>query len=470
MKILITESQLNEITKRVKCKGCGWKWKLSDGEDDPYICHKCGHNNQPKILSEITSEDAWTNFYSDKKNYPLLNGDENLFNELNNLYPKKNNQFNKSFFNWLYSLKKNNELRNEDYYKAENYLKLFVTFFNRIPKDKRDINSYKTLPDLYDVVEPFENNEDITTSKSQELKTIKNNEVNKVFENEKWKVLIPKTKRASCLIGKGTQWCTAADQSRNYFDDYNKEGSLYIIINKEDDSKYQVHFEKEELMDTRNRPITPVHFFDEIVDHNLTAWFIDNRPDFYNFILKTSAEDVANGGYYELFYESLDNANDEDAIEMALYYLRYGDDEDSIINGFMREENPNQITNDQISNFIHNVSNGETFQSVILHLRQIGYDLDDIDNEDVNVLIKGYNQLHEYKLELKSIYSIDKGRTLRINNILNHEGEPRYDIVIFEKNHEYRKHGLNGLVTIDKLLSYLHNKSLFESIYIKKQL
>lgn len=35
-------------TKMVNCGNCEWEWKLSDGGDDPYICHKCGHNNEPK--------------------------------------------------------------------------------------------------------------------------------------------------------------------------------------------------------------------------------------------------------------------------------------------------------------------------------------------------------------------------------------------------------------------------------------
>ena len=27
---------------------CGWRWKIADGGDDPYICHKCGTNNEEK--------------------------------------------------------------------------------------------------------------------------------------------------------------------------------------------------------------------------------------------------------------------------------------------------------------------------------------------------------------------------------------------------------------------------------------
>lgn len=29
----------------VTCSKCGWAWKLSDGGQDPFICHKCGHDN-----------------------------------------------------------------------------------------------------------------------------------------------------------------------------------------------------------------------------------------------------------------------------------------------------------------------------------------------------------------------------------------------------------------------------------------
>ncbi len=35
---------LREQTESVICK-CGWSWKLSEGGDDPYVCHKCGRDN-----------------------------------------------------------------------------------------------------------------------------------------------------------------------------------------------------------------------------------------------------------------------------------------------------------------------------------------------------------------------------------------------------------------------------------------
>jgi len=50
MKIIITERQKNLIFESVNdgevvCDSCGWSWKLIEGGDDPYICHKCGHDN-----------------------------------------------------------------------------------------------------------------------------------------------------------------------------------------------------------------------------------------------------------------------------------------------------------------------------------------------------------------------------------------------------------------------------------------
>ncbi len=36
------------VDNKVICDVCGWKWDLKEGGDDPYICHKCGNDNQPK--------------------------------------------------------------------------------------------------------------------------------------------------------------------------------------------------------------------------------------------------------------------------------------------------------------------------------------------------------------------------------------------------------------------------------------
>ena len=63
MEFIITESQLLRLikeSKKVVCDECGWSWKLSEGGDDPYKCHKCGHQNKsPKKREEKEGAGAY---------------------------------------------------------------------------------------------------------------------------------------------------------------------------------------------------------------------------------------------------------------------------------------------------------------------------------------------------------------------------------------------------------------------------
>jgi hypothetical protein len=64
----------------IVCDSCGWTWKIKDGGDDLFMCHKCGHDNTPKgmdnffepiqdkqldlnISSEPTRVDYYKNYY-----------------------------------------------------------------------------------------------------------------------------------------------------------------------------------------------------------------------------------------------------------------------------------------------------------------------------------------------------------------------------------------------------------------------
>jgi hypothetical protein len=58
--IEIQKEKSKEKTKRLQKEGfdkkitcqCGWSWNLSDGGEEPYLCHKCGHDNSKKELTE----------------------------------------------------------------------------------------------------------------------------------------------------------------------------------------------------------------------------------------------------------------------------------------------------------------------------------------------------------------------------------------------------------------------------------
>jgi predicted nucleic-acid-binding Zn-ribbon protein len=60
---IITENEDQTIT----CEKCGWEWKLSDGGDDPYVCHKCGHDNVEEY--DVESEDDVKDFIQFMKQY-----------------------------------------------------------------------------------------------------------------------------------------------------------------------------------------------------------------------------------------------------------------------------------------------------------------------------------------------------------------------------------------------------------------
>jgi hypothetical protein len=44
----------------VTCNNCSWHWDIVQGGNDPYNCHKCGHNNQPLVENAllVTANDS----------------------------------------------------------------------------------------------------------------------------------------------------------------------------------------------------------------------------------------------------------------------------------------------------------------------------------------------------------------------------------------------------------------------------
>ena len=52
--------QESKKDKKITCDNCGWSWKLSEGGDDPYTCHKCWNENQ---LQEVElTEKCWPGY------------------------------------------------------------------------------------------------------------------------------------------------------------------------------------------------------------------------------------------------------------------------------------------------------------------------------------------------------------------------------------------------------------------------
>lgn len=70
-------------------------------------------------------------------------------------------------------------------------------------------------------------------------------QANKVFENDEVLVVEPLSHAASCLYGKGTQWCTTSEEGTwvAQFDAYNKMGRFFYIIDKtkKTNNKYAIY-------------------------------------------------------------------------------------------------------------------------------------------------------------------------------------------------------------------------------------
>jgi hypothetical protein len=92
-----------------------------------------------------------------------------------------------------------------------------------------------------------------------------------VTETKDWLVFSPKTKGASVLLGRNTEWCTAAPGLQHY-ENHTKKAPLWVFISKKDSTeKYQLWFPSNlydtQAMDINDDPIdrNPFSLFRELL-------------------------------------------------------------------------------------------------------------------------------------------------------------------------------------------------------------
>lgn len=102
----------------------------------------------------------------------------------------------------------------------------YLERFDKVRKNlnKKDINQYK-FQEFIDTIE------DYGYTKNEERSKLKEG-TERIYEDDKILVVKPLTKESSCYYGSGTRWCTAATQFSNRFEQYNSQGPLYYLINK----------------------------------------------------------------------------------------------------------------------------------------------------------------------------------------------------------------------------------------------
>lgn len=98
-------------------------------------------------------------------------------------------------------------------------------FHNNVVRfQQKDINTYKTLKDLLNAVE-------VAKAKITK-KEVKEQGVEKIYEDENVTIVHPLTHAASCKYGSETRWCVTMKNDPNYFRHYSQSGPLFFFLDK----------------------------------------------------------------------------------------------------------------------------------------------------------------------------------------------------------------------------------------------
>jgi hypothetical protein len=160
---------------------------------------------------------------------------------------------NKQYVVWIIRQYIKNGLKYEDIYKLRADLETFVKTKGQHKRlnINSDINQYNWRS-LADVAAKLSNTD--LGAADTDAAGVKDAEV--LYNGPLGILTVPKTREASCALGSGTKWCTAAsDEKKNMYNYYTKYGPLYIWHDKKRKQKYQFHFDSGQFMDSQDQPL-----------------------------------------------------------------------------------------------------------------------------------------------------------------------------------------------------------------------
>lgn len=166
---------------------------------------------------------------------------------------------------WILELARKGRWGEGDVYETERVLELFHKVKHTLPEDKRDIGKFKSVYNLLQILPE-------TAENFKSIKETRKEGAEKVYEDDTWLVVVPHTKEAAQLYGKGTKWCTSAEKEC-MFDYYNKNGNLYININKKIGRKYQLYFKGIEYRNAKNKKISVVRFIERVLSKGAREYY-----------------------------------------------------------------------------------------------------------------------------------------------------------------------------------------------------
>ena len=191
-------------------------------------------------------------------------------------------QLGNKYLQWVVRQYASGDFKLEDVSRVKQALKQFQQKQRVLPI--KDINQYRSVADLEDAVEDTEE----VKSKRQQKQEIKTEGADVVMKGSDGTVVKLKTKEAACYYGKGTKWCTAANNN-NMFDEYNDEGPLYVFIGN-DGRKFQFHFRTDQFMDEQDNDVDP---------KQIRAQY----PTLDKFLVDEGDDEILDLLYHEMFEE-----------------------------------------------------------------------------------------------------------------------------------------------------------------------
>lgn len=133
----------------------------------------------------------------------------------------------------------------EDMPQIKDQLESYEKLRNKL--EKKDLNAYKSLEELYIAMSPFESGGEGADIDS--MYAIR--DVTWLFKTKNFKACKPESESAACELGKDTKWCTSwAPPRQNQFQHYKNKGDLVIIFATlaGKPRKFQLHYETGSFM------------------------------------------------------------------------------------------------------------------------------------------------------------------------------------------------------------------------------
>jgi len=164
---------------------------------------------------------------------------------------------NGAYMQWIAQriIKSPDHNRAEDLDRLKNDLELFGE--HKAKLEVKDINAYKTFGDLFTAIEPHTKPRELTAdekkAKKAEEEIAKAKEgIEDVYAGPDGWIKIPTTKKAACFLGQNTRWCTAM-RDAGHFDSYNRTDKLFVIYDKAQKARFQLHFNSGQFADEADR-------------------------------------------------------------------------------------------------------------------------------------------------------------------------------------------------------------------------